>query len=71
MKTFTIHVFDKKSPVVVSNSFTFEKDAKELANDVNDFLKSIPFRSYYYEIECQEAISEKRKQILDNLGLEY
>ena len=70
IRYITIHAMDKDSSETTSRNLVFTMNQVRMEEQIRDFVNDIPFPRYYYEAECQDALTNNEIEYLEGLGLD-
>lgn len=71
MKTLTIIAFDRDSSGFVGLEIQFSGKTKEqLIKERDEFLESVTFRKWYYEVESNDKFTKKEQALLEELAMD-
>lgn len=70
MKTITIHAHNKSENGTYSRSIQIDGETKERIKEAaDDFFSSVPFKRWYYDVECFDDLTQEEEEILEELEL--
>lgn len=81
MKTVTIHVFDKQSSGVYSETILVSDNAigkrpaikatkKRIKERLDEIFANVPFKNWYYEAMTMDDLTKKELKIFEELDVE-